>query len=167
LKAAENLVRSGHDISILMIGAGPERSFLEQMAAPLGDRVLFLGERNDLPSLFNAMDGFAQTSICEGMSNTILEAMASALPVLASRVGGNPEIVADERTGFLFPVQDASALADRISLLVSNVELRRTLGVEARHRVLAEFTLDRMIDAYAELYATLSARRGLTLPGEN
>jgi sugar transferase (PEP-CTERM/EpsH1 system associated) len=167
LKAAENLVRSGHDISILMIGAGPERSFLEQMAAPLGDRVLFLGERHDLPALFNAMDGFAQTSICEGMSNTILEAMASALPVLASRVGGNPELVADERTGFLFPVQDASALADRISLLARNVELRRALGVEARHRVLAEFTLDRMIDAYAELYATLSARRGLTLPGEN
>ena len=167
LKAAGNLISSGHDISILIIGAGPERSSLEQMAAPLGDRALFLGERNDLPALFNAMDGFAQTSICEGMSNTILEAMASALPVLASRVGGNPELVADGTTGLLFPVQDAPALADRLVLLANNVELRRTLGDRARHRVLEEFTLDRMIDAYADLYAKLSARRGLTLPGEN
>ena len=166
LKAAGKLVRSGHDISILIIGAGPERPSLEQMAAPLGDRVLFLGERNDLPALFNAMDGFAQTSICEGMSNTILEAMASALPVLATRVGGNPELVADGTTGLLFPAQDASALADGLSLLASNFELRRTLGGAARLRVLEEFTLDRMIDAYAALYSTLSTRRGLTIPGD-
>ena len=167
VKAAEILAGSGHDISVLIVGAGPERASLERLAAPLGDRARFLGERNDLPALLNAMDCFAQTSICEGMSNTILEAMASALPVLATRVGGNPELVIDQTTGLLFPVQDSSALAQRLSLLAHNFDFRRALGEAARRRAVAEFSLDGMIEAYSALYLTLAERRGLQLPGDN
>ena len=134
LKAAERVLSLGHDISVLIVGAGPERTSLERIAAALGDRVHFLGERNDLPDLFNAIDGFVQTSICEGMSNTILEAMASAVPVIATHVGGNPELVVDRTTGLLFPPLDASALAEKIALLVSRASLRQAFGDAARDR---------------------------------
>lgn len=161
LKAAQELLRTGHDVSVLLAGEGPERAALEREAAPLGDRVIFLGKRDDMPRLFNAMDVFAQTSISEGMSNTILEAMASELPVIVTGVGGNPEVVTHEMTGLIFNPGDLSALTANLARLVNNAELRQKLGEAARQRTLMEFGLDRMLASYEALYLNLAARRGL------
>jgi sugar transferase (PEP-CTERM/EpsH1 system associated) len=162
-RAAHVLLRAGHDVSVLLVGEGPERAALEREAAPLGDRAIFLGQRNDLPLLLNAMDAFAQTSICEGMSNAILEAMASGLPVLASNVGGNPELVTHELTGLLFSLGNVSALAENAALLVRNTNLCQKLGETARQRTVKEFGLERMLASYAALYSNLAARRGLSV----
>jgi sugar transferase (PEP-CTERM/EpsH1 system associated) len=162
IRAAHELLRADQDVSLVLVGEGPERAALEREAAPLGDRAIFLGQRNDLPQLLNAMDAFAQTSFCEGMSNAILEAMASGLPVLASRVGGNPELVTHELTGLLFSPGDVSALAENAALLARNADLCRKLGEAARLRTLKKFGLKQMLTSYAALYSSLSARHGLS-----
>jgi sugar transferase (PEP-CTERM/EpsH1 system associated) len=162
LKAAVQLIEGGCDLSVLIIGAGPERKVLEQEASQLGDRAIFLGERNDLPALYNAMDVFAQTSLCEGMSNTLLEAMASGLPAVATRVGGNPELVKDEETGLSFPPGDVSSLVAKLALLANSPSLCQKLGESARQRALADFGLSQMLAAYERLYASLAERRGLS-----
>jgi glycosyltransferase involved in cell wall biosynthesis len=136
---------------------------LEKVAATLGDRAVFLGERNDLPMLFNAMDAFAQTSISEGTSNTILEAMASGLPVAATRVGGNPELITHEMSGLLFPPGDLAVLAANLAQLATNPNLCQRLGEAARQRVVNEFSLDRMLTSYEALYLNLAARRSVSL----
>jgi L-malate glycosyltransferase len=107
------------------------------------------------------MDAFAQTSLCEGMSNTILEAMASGLPVVATGVGGNLELVTHEETGLLFPPGDVSTLAANLARLAVNFNLNRRLGEAARARAVLEFGLDRMLAAYEALYSTLAARHCL------
>jgi sugar transferase (PEP-CTERM/EpsH1 system associated) len=163
LRAAQELVRAQLDISLVIVGSGPELQTLKREAAPLGDRVCFLGERSDLPSLLNGMDAFAQTSICEGMSNTIMEAMASGLPVVASNVGGNSELVSNESTGLLFPAGDVSDLASKLAVLIKNPALCRKLGDSARRRTQTEFSLDRMLARYEALYITLAERRNRRL----
>jgi sugar transferase (PEP-CTERM/EpsH1 system associated) len=163
LRAAGELLREGHDISVLLVGGGPERVALEKVAATLGDRAVFLGERNDLPMLFNAMDAFAQTSISEGTSNTILEAMASGLPVAATRVGGNPELITHEMSGLLFPPGDLAVLAANLAQLATNPNLCQRLGEAARQRVVNEFSLDRMLTSYEALYLNLAVRRSVSL----
>jgi sugar transferase (PEP-CTERM/EpsH1 system associated) len=160
LKAAVKLLEMGYDISVLVVGAGPERKALEQGASQLGERAIFLGERHDLPVLYNAMDVFVQSSICEGMSNTLLEAMASGVPVVATRVGGNPELVQDETTGFLFSPGDVAALGTKLALLAKSPSLCQQLGESARQRAQTEFGLSQMLAAYERLYMSLAARRG-------
>jgi sugar transferase (PEP-CTERM/EpsH1 system associated) len=163
LRAARELLAAQLDISVVIIGSGPELYSLEREAAGMGDRVRFLGQRTDLPALFDGMDAFAQTSICEGMSNTILEAMASAVPVVATDVGGNPEIVSDETTGLLFQRGDFRTLAAKFALLATNPALCRKLGDSGRRRAQTEFGLDNMMARYKALYMNLAAKRGLPL----
>jgi sugar transferase (PEP-CTERM/EpsH1 system associated) len=163
LRAAQQLLHAGNDVSVLIVGDGPERVALEREAAPLGERIKFLGKRDDLPVLFNAMNVFVQTSICEGMSNTILEAMASGLPVVATGVGGNPELVTEEQTGLLFSPGDVPTLAANLARLVGNLSLSRRLGTAARELTLLKFGLERMLASYESLYLTLAARRGLSV----
>jgi sugar transferase (PEP-CTERM/EpsH1 system associated) len=160
LCAARELLGAELDVSVVIVGTGPELDGLKREAAGLGDRVRFLGERDDLPVLFNSMDAFVQPSICEGMSNTILEAMASAVPVVASNVGGSPEIVSDE-TGLLFPPEDVSALAGKLAVLAKNPALCRKIGDSARSRAQAEFSLDCMIARYEALYVSQAGKRNL------
>jgi sugar transferase (PEP-CTERM/EpsH1 system associated) len=161
VRAVQVLLRAGQDLSVLIVGDGPERAALEREAAPLGDRVIFLGKRDDLPGLFNSMDAFAQTSLCEGMSNTILEAMACGLPVVATCVGGNPELVIPEQTGLLFSPGDVSTFAASLARLAGDSNLSRRLGQAARERTLLQFGLDRMLATYEALYLTLAASHGL------
>ena len=107
------------------------------------------------------MDVFAQSSICEGMSNTLLEAMASGVPAVATRVGGNPELVQDETTGFLFSAGDVSSLSAKLALLAKSPNLCQQLGESARQRAQTEFGLSQMLAAYERLYTSLAARCGL------
>jgi hypothetical protein len=135
-------------------------------SASLAGRTIFTGEAADIPVLLNAMDIFVLPSISEGMSNTLLEAMASGLPVVATQVGGNPELIQPERCGWLFAPGDVNTLAAIVSKAARSVELRRAMGDAARRRAVEHFSLERMIESYRNLYVELARRRGLrTTPG--
>jgi sugar transferase (PEP-CTERM/EpsH1 system associated) len=164
LRAVETLLAQGLDASLLLVGQGPELDRLKSLAASsplLRDRAIFPGPSDDVPALLGAMDVFVLPSVREGMSNALLEAMAAGLPVIAMRVGGNPEIIEDGRSGWLLPPGDAEVLADRLGQLAASPALRERLGSEARRRVLECFTLERMLAEYRTLYLELAGRRGL------
>jgi glycosyltransferase involved in cell wall biosynthesis/peptidoglycan/xylan/chitin deacetylase (PgdA/CDA1 family) len=156
-------VHAGHPQSRLLIMGSGERSDLIQLAGTLGikDSVLFPGVRLDVPAVLAMTDVYVNSSHLEGMSNTILEAMASARPVVATDVGGNPELVREGETGFLVPSGDDAALAARVSLLLENDSLRATMGNAARKVVERNHPLTRTIDAYNNMYLESMVRRDL------
>jgi sugar transferase (PEP-CTERM/EpsH1 system associated) len=147
---------------LVMLGDGPLRPVVQaQMAdAGLADLAWLPGERSDVPALMQAMDVFVLPSLAEGISNTILEAMACGLPVVATAVGGNPELVAHERTGLLVASDDADAMAQALRQLV-DAPLRLRYGAAARAEVEQRFSLQAMVSAYQGVYdrALRDARR--------
>ena len=147
------------NVRVVLVGDGPERDALEGLAASLGiaARTTFLGHREDVPQLIGAMDTFVLPSLSEGMSNTLLEAMAIGVPVVASSVGGNPEIIDDARVGALFESDNAAALLEKLGKFHSNAELRTRIGLAGRQRVLANFSIDAMISRYENLYEEVAA----------
>ena len=155
-------VRAQHPAALLVVaGDGPCRAELERVAAGLGqrDHVRLLGNRDDIPTVMSALDVFVLPSIAEGISNTILEAMATGLPVVATRVGGNPELVEEGVGGALVPRSDPDALAAAIAAYTGDAELRRRHGQASRQRAIGHFSLERMAQAYANLYTALAATR--------
>jgi sugar transferase (PEP-CTERM/EpsH1 system associated) len=151
-------LRTSHPrLRLVIVGDGPLRASLQQLATDLGvaDAVTFTGARSDTPDLLRSFDVFVLPSINEGISNTILEAMASGLPVVAGRVGGNPELVADGLTGSLYGGSDASSLARALRPYVTDSALRRAHGEAARARVVQNFSLDSMVARYLALYDDL------------
>ncbi|MGB6682787.1 MAG: glycosyltransferase [Candidatus Acidiferrum sp.] len=164
LRAAETLVQRGLNLHVVLAGAGPElaryQQFLAQSSA-LANRVSFLGACDDVSEILNLMDAFVLPSISEGMSNTLLEAMACELPVLATRVGGNPEVVGSDGSGILFAPGDVNGLAESLHRLSQDADLRRSLGKAARQRVLSLFSLECMVENYQRLYLELAEQRGL------
>jgi sugar transferase (PEP-CTERM/EpsH1 system associated) len=160
LAAAERLAQQGRDVHALIVGSGPELKKLQTLAAAssaLAGRTTFPGASDRVPELLNAMDAFVLPSICEGMSNTILEAMASGLPVMATRAGGNPELIDEGSNGCLFPPRDAGELARHLSQLIDEPVQRRKFAVEARWRAVEQFSLSGMIQRYRSLYFELAA----------
>jgi sugar transferase (PEP-CTERM/EpsH1 system associated) len=145
---------------LVVVGDGPCRAELEQVGRRLGldGRVLMLGERQDVARILRALDVFALPSLGEGISNALLEAMASGLPVIATRVGGNPELVDDGVTGTLVSPRSAEALAAAFDRYLSDPALIRKHGEAGRQRALRDFSLDRMFGAYDSLYSRLLAR---------
>jgi sugar transferase (PEP-CTERM/EpsH1 system associated) len=160
LKATALLSRSGIDVRVLLVGSGPERLKLQALAAEaLGGRVCFAGDSSRVPELLNAMDAFALPSLNEGMSNTLLEAMACSLPVLATNVGGNPEIIENNISGCLFAPGDAEWLGEKLKVLATHPALIHQLGTAARNRAIESFSLSRMLETYRSFYLDLAARR--------
>jgi len=154
-------VRRDHPGAVLVIaGDGPCRADLEALVGTLGlgTDVRLLGERKDIPQVLRAMDVFVLPSIAEGISNTILEAMATGLPVVATRVGGTPELVDHARTGILVAAGDPEALAAAISAYVGDPPCRREHGRAARRLAVARFGLATMRQTYASLYRALDPR---------
>lgn len=141
--------------ALLVVGDGPLRGELVTLASALGldNHIHFLGTRHDVPELMSAMDLFVLCSHNEGLSLTLVEASASGLPTVATRVGGNEEVVAEGETGFLVADNDGQALAEAMLRILSDQGLRQALGTSARHRFEREFTLDGMIHAYEQLYS--------------
>jgi sugar transferase (PEP-CTERM/EpsH1 system associated) len=163
LKAAEVLVRQNKDVQVVIVGTGPELPNLQAHAAAsaeLGGRTLFVGASDRVPELLNLLDAFVLPSICEGMSNTILEAMASGLPLVVTRSGGNPELV-DDSVGKLFDPGDVETLVTLLLRLADNVALRCEYGQAARQRAVERFSLSAMVQQYRDLYLALASHRGV------
>lgn len=160
LKAAALLSKIGIDVRVLLVGSGPERARLQALATDaLEGRVCFAGDSSRVPELLNAMDVFVLPSLGEGMSNTLLEAMASSLPVLATNVGGNPEIIEDNVCGRLFAPGSTGWLSTQLRLLAEDPALAHQLGTMARNRAIESFSLSRMLDTYRRFYLDLASRR--------
>ncbi len=153
LKALQVLHRCGKEATLVIVGEGGQREKLAEEAMRLGLRnhVRFLGARSDIPTILAGIDIFVLSSITEGMSNAILEAMAAAKPVVATRVGGNSELVQEGETGYLVAAGDDSALAWSIGKLVGNPRLRRQMGLAGRKRVSERYSAHSMVKRYEAL----------------
>jgi glycosyltransferase involved in cell wall biosynthesis len=166
LRAAARLKEKFPTAEYLFVGDGHLRHGLEQMAWKLGlaDRVRFMGERHDIPAILAAMDISVVASLSESLSNVILESMAAAKPVVATPVGGNPELVRDGETGVLVPPNDENKLAEALAFLLAQPSLREELGRKAQSVARAQFGMERVRDQYEQLYAALVAEKSGQAP---
>lgn len=157
LKTLGCLRDRGLGFTAVIAGAGPLLRELEAQRDALGlDNVRFLGNRHDVERVLAALDLFVLSSQSEGLSNTIQEAMATGLPVVATRVGGADELVVDGESGLLVPPGAPEALADALFRLARDPVLRTQMGAAGRRRALALFGLDSMIRSYETLYLSLA-----------
>lgn len=162
LRAAAPLL--GRESRLVVVGDGPLLPSLSELATATGIApfVHLLGGRSDVPDVLNALDVFVLSSSTEGLPLAVPEAMATGLPVVATRVGGIPDVVDEGRTGFLVPAGDEAALRDRLARLKADPELSRACGGQARSAAVGRFSAERMRREYLELYERiLTSRRRL------
>ncbi len=143
---------------LLVVGNGPEDRKLRALAGP---GVRMLGERHDVPRILRGLDVFVLASLNEGISNTILEAMAAGLPVVASRVGGNPELAVDDVTGVLVAPGDDAAIAWALAEYARSPGRATSHGAAGRARAIRNFGVPAMVAAYESVYR----RWGAGTPG--
>ena len=164
LRAFANVVGIHPQARLLIAGDGPLRPSMEKLARKLGliGQISFLGIRRDVPELMNAADAYVMSSAWEGMPNVLLEASATGLPIVATNVGGNSEIVLDGKTGFLVPPKDPEALAQAmLRLMELPEEERRKMGQAGREHISANFNLGRVVGMWESLYRDLLRRKGV------
>jgi len=154
LEALAALRARGPAAHLAVLGDGPERTALEARARELGvaAAVRFLGARSDVRDLLPGLDLYVNCSRSEGVSLTIVEAMAAALPVVATAVGGTPEVVADGASGLLVPPRDPGALTAAMEALAADPALRAGLGREGRAVAERRFSFERMLEQYLRAY---------------
>jgi glycosyltransferase involved in cell wall biosynthesis len=162
LRAAKRLAERFPLLRFVLVGDGPLRAGLEALTDQLGlrDRVDFLGDRRDVPAVLATLDISVLPSASESLSNVILESMAAGVAVVAANVGGNPELVQNGTTGFLFPSADEEQLCRAVETLVTQPELRKQFGICARQRAQAEYAIPKIRDRYQELYRELLSEKG-------
>ena len=161
LKAAARLRERFPDVTYVFVGGGERRPMLEEWARALNvaDRVLFTGFRKDSDAMMREFDVFCLASLSEGLSSARLAAMAQTLPVVATRVGGIPELVSDGSTGLLVPAGRPEELAEALARVLSSSSLRRRMRAAGRQRVARHFTLERKLDETERLYLELAKLR--------
>jgi len=150
-------LRQVPDAVLVFVGDGDERPRLESLARELGIQgsVRFAGARADVARMLRVFGVFALSSQTEGISVALLEAMATGLPAVVTDTGGNPEVVAEGRTGHLAPVGDPDALGAALADLLADTARRRAWGEAARRSVVDDFSLNQMIQGYESIYNTL------------
>jgi glycosyltransferase involved in cell wall biosynthesis len=160
LRIAAEIHRLRPETEFLLVGDGPLRPELEWQAAELGlsGRVLFLGDRREIPAILASMDVAVLTSGSESLSNVIVEAMAARLPVVAYNVGGNRELL-NEKRGALIPAGNEAQFAAAVVRLLSDGNLRAEQGANARRFVEENFSLDRVRNQYEDLYIRLLSEK--------
>ena len=158
------LMPDGRRARFVLIGDGPLKAECERLAQESGieRQCWFAGRRDDVAQLIQSFDVFCLTSLNEGINNTVLEAMASGLPVIATAVGGNPELVLDGETGCLVPPASVEALARALLRYAQDSELRARHGRNGRARAEAAFSLTAMVNGYLDLYGRSGQRAAST-----
>lgn len=160
-----NLVSAARqDVKVVVVGDGPLRDELQAQIEALGliSHVALIGAREDVPDLLTAADIFVQTSWREGLSRSLVEAMYSGLPVVATDVGATREVVKDGKSGYLVPPGDAHALAGRLLQLIGSREERARIGVTAHDVVAEDRSVQAMGESLASVYGELMERKGLS-----
>ncbi len=165
LRVAAKLADRLPQARFVLVGDGPLRPGLEALVTELhiADRVRFLGDRRDIPAVLASLDVSVLPSSSESLSNVILESMAAGLPVVASRSGGNPELVQDGQTGFLFEPGNEGHFANALEKLIREPELRKRLGACARNKA-AAYNLANVRTLYQDLYLGELLRKGWLVP---
>jgi glycosyltransferase involved in cell wall biosynthesis len=161
LLALGELRALGVDATLCMVGDGPDREAVEEQAYRLGiaRHCLYLGYQEQVADWYAALDALVLPSANEGTPVSAIEALATGRPVVATRVGGVPDVIREGEDGFLVEVGDVAALADRLARLAQDPELRSRMGGAARERVLARYAVDRLVDDVDRLYRSLLAAR--------
>jgi len=165
LRAAQIISSTMPHVKYIILGEGPLRETLEQMARELGieSKVLFAGNQTEVSPYLSVFD---VACLCskepEGCSNSILEAMALGKPVVATNAGGNAELVDDGKTGLLVPVQNPKALANAILALLNNPDQAKEMGRQGKEKVTREFSLERMVQNYENLYEEKLQKKRIT-----
>ena len=154
VEAVARLPGELHHVRFLCAGEGPEREHLAERIARLGlaERVLLLGHRLDIPGILARARAACLCSSAEGLSNALMEAMASSLPIVATSVGGNPELVRPGENGLLVPFGDARALSSALVQLLSDPAAAAQMGGRGRLRIESELTLEKMAEGHGALY---------------
>ena len=154
---ALDLLRASSPAHLVIVGGGPMEGELKSLVRNLGlgERVHFLGFRSDVAELLPLFDLFVLSSTEEGISLTLIEAMAAGLPIVATRVGGNPEVVIDGETGLLVEAGQPAALAAAIGSLLGEPDTRARMGRRGREVALEKFDIERLIDEYQAIYASM------------
>lgn len=167
LRATARLRGERPAIRLVIVGDGPLRGDVSRQisAMALGETVVLLGERNDIPDLIAAADVVVLTSVREGLSNVILEGMMGGKPIIASRAGGNVELVEHEINGLLFNIGDDAGLADALRRLANDEPLRLRLGEGGRMRAHGEFSIRSMVSAYEKHYTDAARERAASRLG--
>lgn len=162
IRSLSHLKQRGLHLTLLVAGDGAERQNMQNLANSLGlgdQEIKFLGFRSDVPDLHAASDFFVLPSVTEGLPLSVLEAMSAGKPVIATPVGGIPELVETGCHGLLVPVGDDTALADAIAQVAKNETFRRALGQAGQDRVERAFSFSQMTERYESLYADLAGAR--------
>jgi glycosyltransferase involved in cell wall biosynthesis len=151
------LVQRHSDAELWIVGDGKRRKSLSEYAgkASFGESIRLMPGQLDIRPLLWQSSVLVLSSLEEGIPNVVLEAMASGLPVVATRVGGLPEVVEHDRTGFLVPIGDTDALADALGLLLSEEKIRTAFGREGRRRVEARYSTSGMVQKYEQIFEQL------------
>jgi len=162
LNAAAKLLRQFPAVEFVLVGDGPLRPGLEEMAAELGikEKVLFAGERHDIPAILASLDVSVLISSSESLSNVILESMAAGVPVVATEVGGNPELVTDGETGLLVPPGDETKLVEALAHLVRDPLVRAQYARRSREFARSHFHIDEICRRFEQLYLEVAGAAG-------
>lgn len=157
LKAFAQGPAANPNAHLVLVGEGILRRTLEEQARELGilGRVRFLGLRTDIPDVLGAMDIFALSSEWEGNPLSVMEAMASGMPVISTAVGGVPDLFENGKEGFLVPTGDVEGFSHRMTILMRDPEMRRSMGIAAARRAKENFDVSRMVRDYEQLYENL------------
>jgi sugar transferase (PEP-CTERM/EpsH1 system associated) len=141
-------------VRLALIGDGPlrETALLALQQAGAAELAWLPGERPDIPAVLRSLDVFVLPSQAEGISNSILEAMASGLPVIATAVGGNPELVLDGQTGYLVPANNPEAMAEAMAVYWEQRQLMQQHGAAGLEHTLTQFSLEGMVSRYLAVY---------------
>jgi glycosyltransferase involved in cell wall biosynthesis len=166
LAAFKRLLELGVDAQLVLVGDGPERAALERRARELRiqQRTLFAGYQRDIGPYYDLFDALLLPSANEGTPVVAIESLAAEIPVVATRVGGVPDVVRDGVDGFLTEVGDIDALGGYLADLANDPELRARMGAAARERAIPRYRVSRLVDDIDELYRELLADAGLSLP---
>jgi len=158
LKAASLVLKNNPKVYFLVVGKGPLQNELKNQAERLGiqNNVVFVGFCKDITKILSIMDIFTLSSLREGLPISMIEAMAAGKPVVATHVGGVPELVRDGVTGFIVLPRDSEALAEKIIELLNNKDKAEKMGTTGRKFVREKFSLERMIQEYESLYLQLT-----------